>query len=169
MPTFRSLAEVVLIVDDMEQALSFYRDTLGLPLFSPPDLVRNLETGLERALVEGPSTLAHWSPDGSLIAYARDRSWDNGIFVVESDGSSPRRLTQKGGWPTWWPDGSRIAYLDFGDDGNQIVPTVDLQGRLRDQLDLTFRGGNKPIDISPDLEIAMSNEITFDYQIWLLH
>ena len=38
MPTFRSLAEVVLIVDDMERALSFYRDTLGLPLFSPPDL-----------------------------------------------------------------------------------------------------------------------------------
>ena len=38
MPTFRSLAEVVLIVDDMERALTFYRDTLGLPLFSPPDL-----------------------------------------------------------------------------------------------------------------------------------
>ena len=26
------------IVDDMERALTFYRDTLGLPLFSPPDL-----------------------------------------------------------------------------------------------------------------------------------
>jgi catechol 2,3-dioxygenase-like lactoylglutathione lyase family enzyme len=38
MSTFRSLAEVVLIVDDMERALTFYRDTLGLPLFSPPDL-----------------------------------------------------------------------------------------------------------------------------------
>ena len=38
MSTFRSLAEVVLIVDDMEHSLTFYRDTLGLPLFSPPDL-----------------------------------------------------------------------------------------------------------------------------------
>lgn len=38
MATFRSLAEVVLIVDDMDRALAFYRDTLGLPLFSPPAL-----------------------------------------------------------------------------------------------------------------------------------
>jgi catechol 2,3-dioxygenase-like lactoylglutathione lyase family enzyme len=38
MTTFRSLAEVVLTVDDMERALAFYRDTLGLPLFSPPEL-----------------------------------------------------------------------------------------------------------------------------------
>jgi len=38
MPNFRSLAEVVLFVDDMERALGFYRDTLGLNLFSPPGL-----------------------------------------------------------------------------------------------------------------------------------
>ena len=38
MPNFRSLAEVVLFVDDMERALAFYRDTLGLNLFSPPEL-----------------------------------------------------------------------------------------------------------------------------------
>ena len=38
MTAFRSLAEVVLTVDDMDAALGFYRDLLGLPLFSPPDL-----------------------------------------------------------------------------------------------------------------------------------
>ena len=38
MAAFHSLAEVVLTVDDMDAALAFYRDLLGLPLFSPPDL-----------------------------------------------------------------------------------------------------------------------------------
>lgn len=38
MSSFRGLAEIVLTVDDMDQALAFYRDALGLSLFSPPDL-----------------------------------------------------------------------------------------------------------------------------------
>ena len=38
MSSFRGLAEIVLTVDDMDRALAFYRDTLGLNLFSPPDL-----------------------------------------------------------------------------------------------------------------------------------
>jgi len=33
----RALAEVVLWVHDMERALRFYRDTLGLPVISPPE------------------------------------------------------------------------------------------------------------------------------------
>jgi len=38
MANFRSLAEIVIYVDDMERSLAFYRDTLGLPLFSPTEL-----------------------------------------------------------------------------------------------------------------------------------
>lgn len=38
MANFRSLAEIVIFVDDMERSLAFYRDELGLPLFSPPKL-----------------------------------------------------------------------------------------------------------------------------------
>ena len=38
MVKFRSLAEIVLFVDDMDRALAFYRDTLGLDLFSPAHL-----------------------------------------------------------------------------------------------------------------------------------
>ena len=38
MAKFRSLAEIVLFVDDMDRAIAFYRDTMGLQLFSPPHL-----------------------------------------------------------------------------------------------------------------------------------
>ena len=38
MTVIRALAEIVLMVDDIERSLAFYRDTLGLEVFSPPEL-----------------------------------------------------------------------------------------------------------------------------------
>jgi catechol 2,3-dioxygenase len=35
-PHIRSLVEVVLVVEDLERSLRFYRDTLGLEVISPP-------------------------------------------------------------------------------------------------------------------------------------
>lgn len=34
----KNLAEVVLVVDDLDRSIRFYRDVLGLELFSPPQL-----------------------------------------------------------------------------------------------------------------------------------
>jgi catechol 2,3-dioxygenase-like lactoylglutathione lyase family enzyme len=34
----KNLAEVVLVVDDMDRSIRFYRDVLGLEVFSPPRL-----------------------------------------------------------------------------------------------------------------------------------
>lgn len=34
----RGLAEIVLWVHDLQRSLAFYRDTLGLPVMSPPEL-----------------------------------------------------------------------------------------------------------------------------------
>ena len=34
----KNLAEVVLVVDDMDRSIGFYRDVLGLEVFSPPHL-----------------------------------------------------------------------------------------------------------------------------------
>jgi catechol 2,3-dioxygenase-like lactoylglutathione lyase family enzyme len=38
MSAIRNLVEVVLVVDDVERSLGFYRDLLGLALISPPGL-----------------------------------------------------------------------------------------------------------------------------------
>ncbi len=38
MPSIRGLGEVVLWVRDMDRALAFYRDVLGLEVMSPPDM-----------------------------------------------------------------------------------------------------------------------------------
>ncbi len=84
-----------------------------------------------------------WSPDGSQLAFfavVLDESADPSnatlgpggdfpaqIFVINADGSGLRQLTHAGDnrWPTWSPDGSRIAFaqgqleLNTAPDGSQ--------------------------------------------------
>ena len=38
MASIRGLVEIVFMVDDIERSVGFYRDTLGLEVFSPPEL-----------------------------------------------------------------------------------------------------------------------------------
>ena len=49
MAGIRGLVEVVLVVEDIDRSLEFYKDTLGLEVFSPPNLpVKFLRIGVER-------------------------------------------------------------------------------------------------------------------------
>lgn len=62
-----------------------------------------------------------WSPDGRRIAYvgialpaqqSSDGQVHFGIYTASADGSNPRLLTEglNEGWPSWSPDGTRIAF-----------------------------------------------------------
>jgi len=86
-----------------------------------------------------------WSPDGSQLAFwavvlDEDADPSNAtlgpggdfpaqIFVINADGSGLRQLTHEGDnrWPTWSPDGSRIAFargeltLKTAPDGSQAA------------------------------------------------
>jgi serine/threonine protein kinase len=51
-----------------------------------------------------------FSPDGSRIAYANIGTDAPGIYVMGATGEARRRLTEFGGDPSWYPDGSAIVF-----------------------------------------------------------
>jgi len=102
-----------------------------------------------------------WSPDGSLIAFASNRSayeetlsaeqqkafeldpaWGNEIYVMNADGSNVRRLTKTPGYdggPFFSPDGKRICWRRFSENGATAeVMTMNIDGS--DQRQLTRLG-----------------------------
>jgi Tol biopolymer transport system component len=75
----------------------------------------------------GPAFPA-WSPEGRLIAFVSWQANQPEVFVVESDGSEPRRLTTSGVVPaplSWSPDGARLA-LTLEREGTPWVHILEL-------------------------------------------
>ena len=53
-----------------------------------------------------------WSPRGSRVAFLRSGpSCCGGLWVVNADGSSARRLTSSASSPSWSPDGRRLVFI----------------------------------------------------------
>ena len=102
--------------------------------------VRNLEIGVADLDGSNYARLTNdgladwypvWSPDGEHIAFLSVRDgW--GVYVMESDGSNPRKITPDPVQPLfskvgWSADGSRLAFLarkDAALNGERITETV---------------------------------------------
>jgi TolB protein len=100
-----------------------------------------------------------WSPDGRMLLYYCCEGGNHDIWLAAVDGSNERRLTTDAAdefWPSWSPDGSRIAYgldpLDAGSDGDCCIriwlATADGAERVR--LNGQYYGVTGPLVWSPD-------------------
>jgi len=81
-------------------------------LTSPP-----LSFSDPKLTIEGADTAPAWSPDGAEIAFDGNRDNNDGIFVMNADGSNIVALTHPDGiddFPTWSSDGARIAFARTG-------------------------------------------------------
>jgi hypothetical protein len=95
-----------------------------------------------------------WSPDGTRIAFASNRSGRSyGVHVMHVDGSKVQEISQGDNgvgyvYPAWSPDGRKIAYTDR-DQGALGVFVCDRDGGNLRQL-TRLGGHNSQCAWSPD-------------------
>ena len=99
-----------------------------------------------------------WSPDGKTIAYASpgeqlcppgDGIRCSGLSIMNADGSGQHRVphTAGGEYPSWSPDGARIAF-NSNLTGDHVMFIVDVDGS--GLVDLSSVGEGWQVDWSPD-------------------
>lgn len=129
------LAEVVIFVSDINKSLAFYRDTLGLQLFSPPELpgkflrIGSHGTGVPHQIVlvprpAGVTAAATEKPQGDLHHIGLEVAPED--FEAEKERLAGLGLDVRDGEHPFLP--VRAFYVD-DPDGNEveIVTRYDLR------------------------------------------
>jgi Tol biopolymer transport system component len=118
--------------------------------------VMNADGTGQRRLAAGLSPA--WSPDGLRIAYASPGDIPcppgrglrcTGISIMNADGSGQHRVpnTDGGEYPSWSPDGKRIAF-NSNLTGDHVMYIVDVDGS--NLVNLSSVGEGWQVDWSPD-------------------
>jgi WD40 repeat protein len=94
--------------------IAYDHDTDGIWTINPDG------TGAENITADSQAAnyTPAWSPDGTRIAFIRERNSDPTIYIADADGSSAapiKALALSNHDLAWAPDGTRIAYTDRGD------------------------------------------------------
>lgn len=114
------------------------------------------------------------SPDGSRIAYITDRDGNAEIYVMNADGSNPRRLTSttaSEGSPAWTPDGTKIVYASNaaeGTTGTFHIWIMNADGSNPRQLTQGAHSDFQPA-VSPDGgTVAFTTDRDLNYNVYLM-
>ena len=112
------------------------------------------------------------SPDGTRIAYATlrhetgflwNRSREFEIVMSSLDGSGKRRLTKnqvRDRFPTWSPDGARIAFTSSSSSLGSVISTVYPDGSGAGQV-VSLRGVTPGVIVSPPVWSPDGGRIAF--------
>ena len=142
------------------------------PDFTNSDIYVINSDGTNRVrLTDTPDSETHpsWSPDGTKLTFARDMAatgtaspvdnFASDIYVMNADGSNITKIADAVDdmAPSWSPDGTRIAFSGFVNDGSQgLIYTVRPDGTQLTAL--TTSGFSNSPSWSPN-----SQQLTFSF------
>jgi Tol biopolymer transport system component len=83
---------------------------------TPRIWVKQLATGGEAAITEGPDDFPRYSPDGSAILFQRREGESFAIYRASVVGGEPRKVLAGASQADWSPDGKTIAFLRWSNE-----------------------------------------------------
>jgi serine/threonine protein kinase/Tol biopolymer transport system component len=141
------------------EGVSWAPDGKTLAVAGPPDasgIFRvSLETGERTQLTRSGPYLDNFpvfSPDGQWIAFARSLTrWTREVFIVPSDGGTPRQLTFDGHithGEAWTADSKEIVFSSgrdkLGSSGGMSLWRIPIAGGVPRRLSVSLQGGFYP-------------------------
>ena len=123
--------------------------------------VMNADGTNAHQLSKNPSSFPKWSPNGKKIAYHGEVN--NGIWLINPDGTGETQLYTLGGYPAWSPGGKKIAYVSLTD---WYIWTMNADGTGKTKL--TDRKGIHPTWSSDATKIAYE-DLANNKGIWVIN
>ncbi len=110
-----------------------------------------------------------FSPDGTQIAFASDRSGSPEVWLVNADGENPIQLTDFGGplvtLPRWAPDGGRLAF-DARVEGNADIYIIDAGGGQPRRLTEDPASDVAPSWSTDSTTVYFSSDRSGEWEVW---
>jgi Tol biopolymer transport system component len=128
-------------------------------------------TGEPEQIIPSARWSAHgeYSPDGSRIAFASDRSGVWQIWRSKSDGAEPMRLTSMNAaqtaWPRWSPDGKWIAF-ESNPEGHADIFLIAAEGGSPRRITDSQSDDSMPQWAADGKSIYFTSERSGAFQIW---
>ena len=92
--------------------------------------MKQIETGAENPVTDGPDIFPRISPDGNWILFTRAESEGTGsLYKVAHIGGNPQLVRRNARYGDWAPDGKKIAYLRLDrEHGSNVILVADPNG-----------------------------------------